>query len=85
MAGSALISPTSRKGTRSRYSAAPVGQFAIASAKIMDARVIAVDRPEDRLAMTRRRLSREVWTKEDVMVKEQPRWRAPLCRIALET
>jgi threonine dehydrogenase-like Zn-dependent dehydrogenase len=36
------------------FGCGPVGQFAIASAKIMGARVIAVDRLDDRLAMAQR-------------------------------
>ena len=36
------------------FGCGPVGQFAIASAKVMGARVIAVDRLEDRLAMARK-------------------------------
>jgi threonine dehydrogenase-like Zn-dependent dehydrogenase len=36
------------------FGCGPVGQFAIASARVMGARVIAVDRLEDRLGMARR-------------------------------
>lgn len=48
------------------FGCGPVGQFAIASARVMGARVIAVDRLEDRLSMARRQGAEVVnFEKED--------------------
>ncbi|MFP3547476.1 zinc-dependent alcohol dehydrogenase [Rhizobium sp. SIMBA_035] len=48
------------------FGCGPVGQFAIASAKVMGARVIAVDRLDDRLEMARRQGAETVnFEKED--------------------
>jgi threonine dehydrogenase-like Zn-dependent dehydrogenase len=48
------VTPSNRSSSHESSGCGPVGQFAIAAARLLGGRVIAVDRLKDRLQMARR-------------------------------